>query len=192
MDSVVREDITMNSKTAYGIVGGLMVVTVIITGTLLTVIGRPNLPAAQAISSFAQNGLDSAGNFIASNMTLECSVSIGDGASPDEGVVYISDGKVRADMVTTDKNGMTSHASLINDSHYVYTWIAENPDSALRQVSTPSWSILKAATEMYNKGTHMSYNCKPWTRDGSKFYPPDNLNFKDFSAATQVLPTAQQ
>jgi hypothetical protein len=184
----------MNSKTAYSIVIALMVVTVIVTGTLLTIFGRPNLPRAEvvAFSDFAKNGLGSAGNFITSNMTLMCTVRIGDGTTGDVGVVYLSDGKVRADMTTVGKDGVSSHGSLINDSHYIYTWIAESPDSGLRQEADPSWNILKTATEMYNTGTHMSYSCQPWKRDGSKFYPPDDLVFRDFSAVTQVAPPAQQ
>lgn len=184
----------MSTKKAYSIVIGLMVLTVIITSTLFMMLGRPNLPRAEvvAFSDFAKNGLESAGNFITSNMTLMCNVRIGDGATPDEGVVYLSEGKVRADMTTTSKDGMPSHGSLINDSHYIYTWIADVPDSGLRQEAAPSWNILKTATQMYNSGTHMSYSCQPWKRDGSKFYPPDDVSFRDFSAVTQAPPSAQQ
>lgn len=178
----------ISTKTASWILTALIGVTVVGTMVLLSTVGRPRVPAGtlDVLSSFYANGLGSVGNFIMTNMSLECAVRIDDPSSPTTGVVYMYAGKFRGEMTTTDAHGHTSHGSLIEDTHYLYIWTDDSATTGVRQLIAPDWNVFVVATQKYNAGTPINYSCKPWKRDPSVFIPPENREFVDFSAATST------
>lgn len=176
----------INTRTATWIIVALVSLTIAGTMVLLSTVGRPRVPAGtlDVLSSLYENGLGSVGNFIMTNMSLECAVRINDSSSQTTGTVYLYAGKFRGEMTTIDANGHTSHGSLIEDTHYLYTWTDDSATTGVRQLIAPNWSVFVVATQKYNAGTPITYSCKPWKKDPSVFIPPENREFVDFSAAT--------
>ncbi len=116
-------------------------------------------------------------------MTLQCDIALGIDMS-DKAVMYMSGGKMRAEMAYAQADGSISRASLINDNRYIYTWTDDTPGEGLREKASPSWRVFKTATETYNVGGRISYKCRPWKRDVTKFVPPDGRVFSDVTTIT--------
>lgn len=152
----------------------------------------PQVPAQQAggteETTSAGGALQSLKDLMTAGKSQTCTFESGDASTgKSTGTVYIAGNKVRADFSTTGTDGQNYAGSMINDGTYMYNW-----DSATKQGMKIAITeeMQKTTEEIKNdnqnaylnpdeKGT---YNCQGWGTDSSKFAPPADVTFTDYSA----------
>ncbi len=110
-----------------------------------------------------------------------------------KGVVYISGGKVRADFTTT-ANGKPYSGSMINDTKYMYTWSSEAKTGFKTQISDMKQmmdqkSVSPTTTQQQSLDSNVKYDykCADWVVDNSKFSPPSDIKFTDYSSMMKQM-----
>lgn len=110
-----------------------------------------------------------------------------------KGVVYLSSGKMRGDFTTT-ANGKPYSGSMINDTKYVYTWSTAAKQGFKTQITA---DIQKAMTggsgsasnqqQSIDTSAKYDYKCSNWSTDASKFTPPGDIKFTDYSSMMKQI-----
>lgn len=108
-----------------------------------------------------------------------------------QGTIYMSGGKVRADINTTVGSVATkAHMIMMDNTSYIWTdgmstgfKMAYNPNATPVPGASPS--TLQGAIDA---NTSMDYKCGAWVADGSKFTLPAGVTFASFGAPSQAAP----
>ena len=107
----------------------------------------------------------------------KCTLS---GASGDfiDGVVYVANGKNRANFTTMD-NGKQAKSHMIGDGSNYYIWLdgmEAGFKTSVGAQSSPQQSGGIDSNQQY------SWSCVSWPVDSSVFNPPSNIEFTDYSS----------
>src|SRR3989344_1202599 len=107
----------------------------------------------------------------------KCTLS---GASGDfiDGVVYVANGKNRADFTTMD-DGKQTKSHMIGDGSNYYIWLdgmEAGFKTSVGAQSSPQQSGGIDSNQQY------SWSCVSWPVDSSVFNPPSNIEFTDYSS----------
>ena len=113
------------------------------------------------------------------------------------GTIYLaSDQKMRGDFTTTTTEGtFTSH--VINDSEYMYSWGDQLPQGMkMKAIDPEAVNNDQPTPDSPSHGVDLNqeftYDCSSWTVDQSKFTPPSNIQFQDFTQQMEQLQKSSQ
>lgn len=121
------------------------------------------------------SGSGTLSSLMAMGGNMECGVSISEGGFNSAGVVFIAQDQVRADFNSSvAENSFTS--SLIQRDGFIYTWTSIMPQGFRFPVSVPDEN---GETEGFEATDFVTYECKPWTPEQSKFELPSGVTFED-------------
>lgn len=108
-----------------------------------------------------------------------------------EAVVYIAGQKSYSEMETKDNTGKTYKTYSIIDGEWMYTWSTMTPGTGLKmnlkemeEMGEEYEDDQEAKSEFdYQKNyeQEFEYKCQNWLQDNSKFVPPANIEFTDWS-----------
>ena len=99
-----------------------------------------------------------------------------------EGVVYVSDGKIRADFNSTvSGNDVTSF--MIHDGTSIYTWSSLQSQGVRMDVveGEEGSGEMSAGPE-----GNVDYECAPWAADATVFVPPATIEFMELGAGVPL------
>lgn len=113
----------------------------------------------------------------------KCSVSISYDGSEVGGVLFLANGDLRADfgILTTQTGDNTPSSSIIFRDGELYTWNNITLTGFQTKVSGISDPLAATGYGKYSAAKIGKYNCEDWSYDSSKFAPPKNVKFKNFS-----------
>jgi len=118
--------------------------------------------------------------------SVTCFISYSEEEGGGKGTVYVSDKKMRGDFTTkVDDKEVVSH--MISDGAYSYIWSGDQKEGIKVKIDE---SVKVTGTQEQEKNTEVQnteldkegdLNCTPWAVDNSKFIPPTDVKFTDFS-----------
>ena len=172
----------METKTVIGIV----LAVVVVGGGVWYAIAHPMKGApgnmatttTETSTTGQQDGTGTIAALWGMTGSLTCDVrSVEGAANPFTGTVYVSDGKMRVDsMAQISGKTYETHMLRMGDGFF-YTWSSAMPQgikiSESQATAAPSGSTGNTAAA----NTQVSYSCKPWVTDSSKFGMPDGVTF---------------
>lgn len=106
------------------------------------------------------------------------------------GTVYVSDGDVRGEFVTTSQAGEMT-ATMIKTGEVVYTWSSAMPmgvKAAASSIEGGDGSTPASDTQMFDAGVDVEYDCTPTTVDAAMFVPPADIEFMDMTQGMPAMP----
>jgi hypothetical protein len=130
-------------------------------------------------------------SLLSAGKSQKCTYSNEIDSASMNGVVYVSNGKVRGDYVSASEEMMIS-GHMIYDGKYSYVWtdgsksgikMAIDQEQQKQQEQSADNSVNNQAADMNKTFT---YNCQGWARDESVFVPPSDVSFSTFE-----MPSAQ-
>lgn len=114
----------------------------------------------------------------------------------------VSDEEFEADMTADMENesqmGMDfRNGSMISDGEFVYIWNSETNEGYKMKFDPNDFDLesefditdesASDANQGFDHDQEMDYNCQPWRVDSSKFVPPAEITFVDFSAQFEQM-----
>ncbi|MEK7194949.1 MAG: hypothetical protein AAB561_00530 [Patescibacteria group bacterium] len=148
--------------------------------------------AAVAIFSGGDEGTGgktSLEGLLKSNKAQECSYSVDADGAKMSATVYIANGKMRTDSTVTT-GGQTMKSNMIVDGQTSYVW-SDGTSQGFKMTldnlksEEPTGSNQQGQAVDFEK--EFDYSCKGWSVDNSKFTPPSNIKFTDFSSMMPSL-----
>jgi hypothetical protein len=105
------------------------------------------------------------------------------------GTVYVANEKMAGDFTTTS-GGNTVTAHMIIDSGYSYLWTGMTKMGI--KISLAEAEKAETATNNQSVGLNdtVSYSCKDWSTDASKFTLPSDIKFSTFNIPGAAAPKA--
>ena len=147
-----------------------------------------------AVFAFKGSG-DSAGGktsleaLLKSNKAQECSYSSEIDGTKMSATVYIAGGKMRTDS-TVVTGGQTMKSNMIVDGQTSYVW-SDGTTQGIKMTLDKLKAEENTGDDKVQAGgdfeKEFNYSCKGWTVDNSKFTPPSNIKFTDFSSMMPSL-----
>ncbi|MCB9805667.1 hypothetical protein H6775_00740 [Candidatus Nomurabacteria bacterium] len=130
-----------------------------------------------------------------SGKNVTCTFSRTDENGEMAGTVYIkaSEEKVRGDFTLKQSDGNEFETHVINDNQYGYTW-GTSPFGTMAikfDVSEDNKDDTESDDQPFNPDEKLDYKCKSWNIDESKFTPPSDVEFQDFSHEMQMMQDSQ-
>lgn len=104
------------------------------------------------------------------------------GSSRTEGVVYVSDGKLRIELRSL--GAKVTNTLAVYDGRYLYTWTegmangSKSQPSSISQLPLILPSNLNTYTTLGSGDNSVTWNCRPWTKDPANFVAPSFVAFK--------------
>lgn len=173
---------SMNAK--IGIIVGVIVVIILGVGGFMLF---QNANKAMTPGT-PQNNTGSVKDLLTGAGNMECNYKDEDGR---ETHAYIKNGKVRAEIVSTNSS---ENGSVIFADDTIYIWNAQGafkmqiPDETMNQDLSQNQAFSQKEDLMESLEKYKE-SCKSANPDDSLFTPPANVNFQDFSQMMQGLPT---
>jgi hypothetical protein len=176
----------MNMKLIIGI--ALVIFLVGGTGAFVMMRNRSNTPVAPAADSTTQENQTASPTATATKKSLKdlltltgaqkCTFTSTETPEVSDGVVYVSDGKVRGDFTTT-VNNVRSQTHVITDQQNVYLWTEGQPTGLKMAINVQSTPGAPGQTIDWN--AQADYNCQPAQVDNSLFEIPTTVKFTEFT-----------
>jgi hypothetical protein len=97
------------------------------------------------------------------------------------GTVYVADKKMYGEFDTT-VDGQNYKGYVINDGEYSYTWSSQSNQGLKFKIDAttqPTKEQDKSGVDLDKEG---DVDCKSWGVDNSRFTPPSNVTFTDFTS----------
>lgn len=114
-----------------------------------------------------------------------CELQFKEGDQITSGTTYISGSSARSDYkMTSESQTFNGHMILTTDS--IYTWVDEMPNQAIK-LNAADMKKFQGEAQAESAGADsysekFDYKCFTWTPDKSKFTPPSDVKFTDYSA----------
>ncbi len=116
-----------------------------------------------------------------SNLTCEFNSEVDENGYSSKGTIYISSGNMRGDFVTTT-DSKTTNMNMIRNGNDNYIWGDEMETGIKMTLSQEDLAEeTNEASKYVDLNKKLDYKCNPWGVDQSKFTPPSNIKFTDFS-----------
>jgi len=103
------------------------------------------------------------------------------------GTIYISGGKLRGDFTSTNQ-GQTINGHMLVDSGYSYIWTDLNK-RGMKVAVTEGQTSGSTTSQGMDLNQAVSYTCKPWVPDASKFTLPTDITFMTFTMPKVAAPS---
>jgi hypothetical protein len=124
---------------------------------------------------------------IAQNKNLMCTVKSDVSGTSSEGTVYLSGSDFRGDFVTKS-SGTTVNSHMIKMGQTMYAW--SDGGQGVKMDATASANS-NASAQTMDLDQKVSYDCKDWTKDASKFVVPTSIEFLDVNAMLKAQGNVQ-
>lgn len=125
-------------------------------------------------------------DLFSSGANQECTFSYKNESSGESsGTFYITKDKLRGD-VTTNAEGKATDFSMIRVGDDNYMWGSEFDGGIEMTLSLEELKGNEEASAYVDLDKNFDYKCKGWTVDNTKFTPPSNVKFTDFSAMMEA------
>ena len=172
----------------------LMVAAAVIILLLLGVGGyflfsKNQAPYTQSQTSNTTSGQESGSamnsivDLLTGGQTVTCTFSspVDENGYSGKGTIYISSGNMRGDFETT-MDGKITNMSMIRKGSDNYIW-GDGMETGMKMTIAPEDLTKKTdeANKYVDLNKKVDYKCSPWGVDQSKFTPPSNIKFTDFS-----------
>lgn len=127
---------------------------------------------------------------------LTCSYAYVSEGYTSKGYFYVDGKRVRADMTSTDPQGVEVQAHMIQDGTYMYLWDETKPDQGIKMTipspaETPESEPSEVPFAQNQDGPDTNYvgdyNCDSWKVDEALFTLPSGVTFSDFSEQFQNI-----
>ncbi len=121
------------------------------------------------------------------NVTCEFSRPADEDGNAQEGTVYVSGDHVRGDFTITTKKEGAQSASMIQDGEWMYAWGGGFADEGegykvrVSETTGTSNEVMEFKKDTFDVDSETEYTCTSWKKDESKFVPPSDVKFKEFS-----------
>lgn len=173
------------------LIGGLIAAGAIGAFLFLKKPALPGVPTTgnpQTMSaSFAQ--------LMAMGQDYSCTFETTDDAGlKTNGTVYVADQgrKMNGDFSMMNTDGTQTQTNMISDGEYTYVWSSAQTQGFKMKVDPEDDTFFPTdedANEQvgFDADQQADFNCQPWRPDNSKFVPPSNIEFVDFSAQMEVM-----
>lgn len=129
----------------------------------------------QASTNSSGNNKVSFSDFIKNGGFYRCTVTQGNSAMSNDGLIYVSKDKIRGEF-KTETQGMSIDTNFILRDGYSYTWSSLAPGQGAR-VKMAEGSGDGSVTSAFDTKNIIDYDCQPWSGDESKFVLPNGVNF---------------
>jgi hypothetical protein len=164
------------------------IVLVLCLAILLTGCGNKGVQVGSASQGQPVSG--SIEDLIKLGKNYRCELQFKTGDQIMSGVTYLSGSSARSDyQMKQGEQTLNGHAIMTGTT--MYSWIDEMPNQAIKfnqadlnQFQGQAKETTPSASE-YN--TKYDYKCYTWAPEQSKFAPPANINFTDYSAMLNQL-----
>lgn len=161
------------------IVIGIAVIVVLGAGTWL-LMGKSEEGGKFAGETVSGSG--SFSDFYTRSGSWKCAVRTETQGVTSEGVVYVSDGKIRADFDSTvSGNEVTSF--MIHDGTSIYTWSSLQAQGVRMDAMKGEESNGEAGAGPQGD---VDYECAPWAADATVFVPPATIEFMELGAGVPL------
>lgn len=145
--------------------------------------------AEPSANQSAQTEASTLNQLIAGGDDLTCSFSDTDAdGNINTGQVYLSDGRMSGEFTLAENGANPIKSYLINDGSHQYSWQdGETEGFKLSLDHSDDGEVSEAPTQQPQPETAVDqdqsfdFDCQGWTVDESRFTPPANVNFVDFS-----------
>lgn len=173
------------SKQLPLIAGGIVILVVIGIVAFLQMgkksssSNAPTATSAQSESSVSSTS-GTLKDLFSGGKTVNCKFSYPDNSM--SGNVFVSGGKVRNEFTTT-KDGKTTDGTVIYDGTYAYFW-SSSSSQAIKYKMGSIEDMQKQAqgqAQTMDLSQKVNFDCSNWSVDNSKFVPPSNIQFTDFT-----------
>lgn len=145
--------------------------------------GTPGMEASQGGVTQPENGTLAFKDLLLMGGSRECTVTVNTPQAPSSGTLYISGQNVRSDIVAK-ASGMTITAHMIKNGDYIYSWTDMiNQGVKVNVAAEAQGSTSTSSHSSYDPNVQVSYDCKAWIADASKFTVPSNITFTDYTSA---------
>lgn len=183
-----------NSKMIGGIIAALLVIVAIVWGVMAKKGGDSNMVRSgnEAITKINPDGSRpqpmSIKELMTTGKTQKCEVQFANDKVSTKGTVYIGGGKMRTDVSITGTDGKMINSHMLNDGHYIYTWmdgqvaamkISLETMTKMQNQQVPSGQT--APQKPVDEDAKYNYNCSGWNAEDIILTPPSNLKFTDQS-----------
>jgi hypothetical protein len=174
---------------------GAIVALIAIVGLVFMVIKKPGSegavpkdepgagePAAAARPEEDRSFMGSIRDLAGRTGSYRCEVS-GATAQADmayNGVVFVSNGKVRSDF-TLPEGGVMVETHSIVDGQTMYVWSSAMPQGMKMQIPPESTAPEAGAPQSADIDQSYTWDCDPYAGDESVFVPPSDVSFMEFT-----------
>lgn len=111
----------------------------------------------------------------------KCDFASSDNGTDSKGTAYISGDKMRVDLEST-VDGKTSTSYIIRNADTNYIWGSDVKQGIKVTLSEEDLKNDTQVNQYINSKENVDYNCAPWAADNSKFNPPTDIKFTDFTS----------
>ena len=121
--------------------------------------------------------------------SYKCTVSSDAATGFARGIVYVKDGNVRGEFVTTSEDGEMT-AMMVKSGDVMYTWSSAMPMGVKAKASAMEGTAETPTQEsqMFDTGVAVDYSCAPTTVDDALFAPPADVEFMDMTSGAPAMP----
>lgn len=177
------------NKQLLAIIG---IIVVVAAGVLIW--KNQGSDSGDQVSGERITGSNSLTALLALNKNLVCTFNHEDESGRQSGTVYIAGAKMNGEFTITDNEG-TSNAFMVRDDEYQYLWGDEFEQGIKFQIAAMA-NFEQSETGQSQEGVDMDENydvdCDSWRADNSKFVPPSDVEFVDFTAQAQAAAEMMQ
>lgn len=135
----------------------------------------------------SNKGQKSMKDFLSFSGSQKCTVSYSQEGYQTTGVAYVANGKMRGEYTAT-MNGQTTKPQFISDGQTIYSW-QEGEATGFKMTVTATQTAEAEKQNTVNMDQQVDYDCENWSTDNSKFTPPSNVKFTDYSEMLNNLQT---
>lgn len=110
-----------------------------------------------------------------------------DTGNQTSGVVYVAGAgnKMNGEFLVTEPDGNTMDGNIVRDGEYNYVWTSLQSDGIKTKITDEDTSIFAVNEGESETGIsdddNVDFDCQKWNVDNSKFTPPSDINFVEFS-----------
>jgi hypothetical protein len=148
-------------------------------------------PSVQTATGTGQpSAMSSLKDLISKGIAQSCTYT----SDKSQGTIYMSGGKVRADINTTVGSVATkAHMIMMDNTTYIWT---DEMSTGFKMAYDPNATPVPGASPSTLQGaidanTSMNYKCSAWVADGSKFALPAGVTFTSFGTPSTTGASSQ-
>ena len=169
----------------------VLILLVILGGAYLLIKKAPQSVENKVSTTQSKNSIQSKSpqvtlkSLLTSGKSQKCTYSSGNGATTTAVTIYIADGKMKADSISTSGETKTVGHVLISGG-YSYMWIDTKKQGFKVAVNQEKQqvSVTPANNQVTDTNQKLPYTCEGWTKDSSVFVLPSDVTF-----STPAIPT---
>ena len=119
-------------------------------------------------------------SLIAIGKDVRCAVIGPTASGTTNGTVYVSGSMMRGDFTTSSSTSGSTESHVIRQGDQMFVWSgSQGAKMSLTDMENNAQASAKAGVDM---NSEVTYDCKSWTKDASKFTVPTTVSFVDLKA----------